>query len=172
MAPGETVAIVGENGAGKCTLMRICAGLVRPSSGSVETRGRVGYCPQTPGLFGLLNAEEHLRLFAPALGASESEVLRQGRALLAQLGFPLGDRSPVRSLSGGAQQKLNLALALIGDPGLLLLDEPYQGFDRDAYVSLGARSSVAPRVGGSTCWRAQGASGFRRWHRRPEVMPS
>jgi ABC-2 type transport system ATP-binding protein len=134
--PGEAVAIVGENGAGKSTLMRICAGLIHPDVGEVLVRGRVGYCPQIPGLFDLLNADEHLRLFGPALGLSDKQVLREGRQLLEELGFPAGDRSPSRYLSGGARQKLNLALALLGDPTVLLLDEPYQGFDRGAYVSF------------------------------------
>jgi ABC-2 type transport system ATP-binding protein len=133
---GEAVAIVGENGAGKSTLMRICAGLIRPDCGDVRARGRVGYCPQIPGLFDLLNADEHLWLFAPALGLSHEQVLGQGRTLLAELGFPVGDRSQARHLSGGARQKLNLALALLGGARVLLLDEPYQGFDRGAYVSF------------------------------------
>jgi ABC-2 type transport system ATP-binding protein len=133
---GQAVAIVGENGAGKSTLMRICAGLLRPDRGEVRVRGRVGYCPQIPGLFDLLNADEHLSLFAPALGMSGKQVLQDGRTLLDELGFPVGDRSPTRYLSGGARQKLNLALALLGGARVLLLDEPYQGFDRGAYVSF------------------------------------
>lgn len=133
---GEAVAIVGENGAGKSTLMRICAGLIHPSSGELRVRGRVGYCPQIPGLFDLLNAEEHLALFAPVLGACEARVIREGRTLLDELGFPVGDRSPTRDLSGGARQKLNLALALLGGARVLLLDEPYQGFDHGSYVSF------------------------------------
>jgi ABC-2 type transport system ATP-binding protein len=144
---GEAVAIIGENGAGKSTLMRICAGLVQPASGELHVRGRVGYCPQIPGLFDLLNADEHLALFAPALGLAEKEVLRDGRRLLGELGFPVGDRSPTRHLSGGARQKLNLALALLGDARVLLLDEPYQGFDRGAYVSFWEHVSS---------WRADG----------------
>jgi ABC-type multidrug transport system ATPase subunit len=133
---GEAVAIVGENGAGKSTLMRICAGVIHPDRGQVRLQGRVGYCPQIPGLFDLLNAQEHLQLFAPALGLSEAEVARDGARLLEELGFPAGDRSPARHLSGGSRQKLNLALALLGRPRVLLLDEPYQGFDRGAYVSF------------------------------------
>jgi ABC-type multidrug transport system ATPase subunit len=136
VGPGEAVAIVGENGAGKSTFMRICAGLIRPMGGAVRVRGRVGYCPQIPGLFDLLTADEHLCLLGPALGLSSTDVLHQGRLLLDGLGFPVGDPSPTRYLSGGARQKLNLALALLGDARVLLLDEPYQGFDRGAYVSF------------------------------------
>jgi ABC-type multidrug transport system ATPase subunit len=134
VAPGEAVAIVGENGAGKSTLLRICAGLMLPDRGAVRTRGRVGYCPQEPGLFELLSADEHLALFAPGLGLSRAQSVRSGRLLLDELGFPVGNRAQVRHLSGGARQKLNLALALLGDTRVLLLDEPYQGFDHGAYV--------------------------------------
>jgi ABC-2 type transport system ATP-binding protein len=133
---GEAVAIIGENGSGKSTLLRICAGLIPPDSGRVTLGGRVGYCPQEPGLFDLLSADEHLALFAPGLGLSREDGVREGRSLLAELGFPVGDRSQARHLSGGARQKLNLALALLGQARVLLLDEPYQGFDHGAYVSF------------------------------------
>jgi len=133
---GEAVAIVGENGAGKSTLMKICAGLIRPDTGELHVRGRVGYCPQIPGLFDLLNAEEHLALFAPGLGLSTEVVVNEGWRLLEELGFRVGDRSPSRYLSGGGRQKLNLGLALLGGARVLLLDEPYQGFDHGAYVSF------------------------------------
>jgi ABC-2 type transport system ATP-binding protein len=144
---GQAVAIVGENGAGKSTLLRICAGLVQPERGEVVVRGRVGYCPQEPGLFDLLSADEHLELFAPALGLSRERGRAEGLALLAELGFPTGDRAQARHLSGGARQKLNLALALLGGARVLLLDEPYQGFDRGAYVSFWEHLSR---------WRADG----------------
>jgi ABC-type multidrug transport system ATPase subunit len=133
---GEAVAIVGENGAGKSTLLRICAGLDHPDRGTVTAQGHIGYCPQEPGLFELLNADEHLALFAPALGLSRMDGLREGWRLLGELGFPVGDPTPTRWLSGGARQKLNLALALLGDAHVLLLDEPYQGFDHGGYVSF------------------------------------
>jgi ABC-type multidrug transport system ATPase subunit len=135
-AAGEVVAIIGENGAGKSTLLRICAGLIRPDRGTVAVRGRLGYCPQEPGVFDLLSADEHLALFAPALGMSRRQGLEHGRELLAEFAFPVHDRSPARYLSGGARQKLNLALALLGGARVLLLDEPYQGFDHGAYVSF------------------------------------
>jgi ABC-type nitrate/sulfonate/bicarbonate transport system ATPase subunit/ketosteroid isomerase-like protein len=133
---GEAVAIVGENGAGKSTLLRIVAGLEHPDTGTVRVHGRTGYCPQHPGLFDLLTADEHLALFAPALGLSREDGVREGARLLGELGFAVGDRTQARRLSGGARQKLNLALALLGDARLLLLDEPYQGFDHGAYVSF------------------------------------
>jgi len=136
VAPGEAIAIIGENGAGKSTLMRICAGLIQPDSGEVSVSGRVGYCPQEPGLFDLLSADDHLAMFAPALGLSRREAVHQGHVLLSEFAFPLAQRAQCRHLSGGSRQKLNLALALLGGAHVLLLDEPYQGFDHGAYVSF------------------------------------
>jgi ABC-2 type transport system ATP-binding protein len=136
LAAGESVAIIGENGAGKSTLMRICAGLMQPDSGEVSVSGRVGYCPQEPGLFDLLSADDHLAMFAPALGLSRAAAIARGRELLAEFSFPLHQHAQCRHLSGGSRQKLNLALALLGGAHVLLLDEPYQGFDHGAYVSF------------------------------------
>ncbi len=136
VSAGEAVAIIGENGAGKSTLLRICAGLIHPDRGRVSVSGRVGFCPQQPGLFDLLSADEHLALFAPALGLSRKQAIRDGHALLAEFAFPTDERTQCRRLSGGARQKVNLALALLGGANVLLLDEPYQGFDHGSYVSF------------------------------------
>ena len=134
---GERVAIVGENGAGKTTLMQICARLLTPQSGTLQIDGRVGYCPQIPGLHELLTADEHLALFSPAMGLTRSEGIARGRELLAEFGFPVKDHgAQTRHLSGGCQQKLNLTLALLGGARLLLLDEPYQGFDHGSYMNF------------------------------------
>ena len=134
---GEAVALVGENGAGKTTLLRICAGLLAPDSGRVTAVGRIGYCPQEPGVLDLLTGDEHLAYFGAALGLSRHRAQEEGRRFLGELGLPEGDEKVVaRSLSGGNRQKLNLALAVLGDPPVLLLDEPYQGFDRGTYVNF------------------------------------
>jgi ABC-2 type transport system ATP-binding protein len=133
---GEVVALVGENGAGKTTLLRVCAGLLPPDAGQVLAAGRIGYCPQEPGMFDLLTADEHLILFGRAVGLSRRAAVAQGRELLRGFGLPGEIREVARELSGGARQKLNVALALLGDPPILLLDEPYQGFDRGAYVNF------------------------------------
>lgn len=136
VAAGEIVALTGENGAGKSTLMRICAGLVRADSGRVRLAGAVGYCPQTPGLFSLLSADEHLIMFGRGIGLSRAAALRRGHSLLEEFGFPVAAHAVTSQMSGGTRQKLNLAIALLADPGLLLLDEPYQGFDRGTYVNF------------------------------------
>jgi ABC-type multidrug transport system ATPase subunit len=143
---GEAVAIVGENGAGKSTLLRLCAGLETPDEGSVRASVRVGYCPQEPALFDLLTAAEHLALFGASRGQGP-DVTAESRHMLTELGFPVSARQLVRDLSGGGRQKLNLALALLADPGLLLLDEPYQGFDHGSYLDFW---SLTER------WREQG----------------
>ena len=132
----EVVAIVGENGAGKTSLLRICAGLLAADEGTIEQRGRIGYCPQRPALFDLLTAREHLVLFGRAAGLDRASALRQGGDLLTQLGFNAVNDTVVKAMSGGTRQKLNLTLALLGDPDALLLDEPYQGFDHGTYVDF------------------------------------
>jgi ABC-type multidrug transport system ATPase subunit len=84
----------------------------------------------------LLTAEDHLVMFGRGVGLGRSEALRRGRALLEEFGYPLHERVVTRDLSGGTRQKVNLAIALLGDPKVLLLDEPYQGFDRGTYVNF------------------------------------
>ena len=133
---GEAVALVGENGSGKTTLLRICSGLLRPDAGVVTRSAPIGYCPQEPGLFDLLTPVEHLVLFGRAHGLSRDDARSQGAPVLERLGLPAGTNRVSRDLSGGTRQKLNLALALLGQPGVLLLDEPYQGFDHGTYVNF------------------------------------
>jgi ABC-type multidrug transport system ATPase subunit len=133
---GESVALVGENGSGKTTLLRICAGLLRADDGTVAVVGRIGYCPQEATYLESLRVDEHLVLFGAAHGLDRRAALDRGHEHLAELEFSASVRQSVKELSGGAKQKLNLTLALLGDPALLLLDEPYQGFDRGSYTSF------------------------------------
>ena len=133
---GERVAIIGENGAGKTTLLRILAGVMSPDLGRVQRTGRIGYCPQHPGLLSLLTSSEHLALFGAGAGLPASAAVTRGRIVLERLRFEEDRDVPVRELSGGTQQKLNLALALLGAPDILLLDEPYQGFDNGSYINF------------------------------------
>ena len=132
---GEVVAIVGANGSGKSTLLQLCAGLIRPSSGQVLRTDRLGYVPQSSGLVGKLNPGEHFDLVGAGLGHRSGKARSTGRHLAARLSWrPTED--VVEHLSGGTQQKLNVVLGELGDPELLLLDEPYQGFDQGSYVDL------------------------------------
>jgi ABC-2 type transport system ATP-binding protein len=133
---GEAVALTGENGSGKSTLLRICARVLAPDAGQVHVRGKVGFCRQDPALYDLLTADEHLVLFGAAAGQSRTEALHKGHDILDSLGFHAQQNTVVRDLSGGTRQKLNLALALLAEPDVVLLDEPYQGFDHGTYTNF------------------------------------
>lgn len=133
---GEVVAVVGANGAGKSTLLQVCAGLLRASAGRVERSSAVGYAPQLDGLAPLLTVDEHLHLVGAARGVGRARAVSTGHRILSRLGWTPRGAQPAGSLSGGTQQKLNLALAQLDSPDLLLLDEPYQGLDALAYEDL------------------------------------
>lgn len=129
--PGQLVAVVGENGAGKSTLLKILAGTLAPDAGRVALSGTLGYCPQDPVLSDSLTTRQHLRYFAAARRLSS---LARGMDLARQLGYERDLDRAAGELSGGTRQKLNLTLALLHDPDVLLLDEPYQGFDWETYL--------------------------------------
>ena len=131
---GEVVGLVGENGSGKSTLMKVLVGALAADAGTVEVSGRIGYCPQEPVLYERLTCDEHLELFGVAYGMDEQGVTDAADALYATLGFDRWRTSQVAELSGGTRAKLNLAIALLADPDVLLLDEPYAGFDWDTYL--------------------------------------
>lgn len=129
----EIVGLVGENGSGKSTLMKILVGALERDGGSVDRSGRVGFCPQDPVLYERLTCDEHFELFARAY-AMQPDTLDRARAMIYEaLGFSSWADTRVEELSGGTRAKLNLGLALLPDPDILLLDEPYAGFDWDTY---------------------------------------
>ncbi|HVT75799.1 MAG TPA: ABC transporter ATP-binding protein [Acidimicrobiales bacterium] len=130
---GEVVGLVGENGSGKSTLMKILVGALAADSGQVHVAGRVGYCPQEPVLYERLTCDEHLELFGVAYGMDSDAVAAAAASLYDTLGFDRWRTTRVEELSGGTRAKLNLAIALLADPEVLLLDEPYAGFDFDTY---------------------------------------
>ena len=144
----EVVAVVGANGAGKSTLLQLCAGLLRASGGSIERTPHFGYAPQLDSLAPLLTVDEHLRLFGAARGMRRGRSVSTGHRLLTRLGWTARGDQTAGTLSGGTQQKLNVALAQLDAPDLLLLDEPYQGLDALAYEDLWRLISS---------WRASGA---------------
>jgi ABC-2 type transport system ATP-binding protein len=127
IAAGETVALVGPNGAGKSTLLSILAGSLEPSSGRVDRAEgvRVGWVPQRPSLYERLTARENLELFARLEG--EGDPASVAGSLLARFDLP-ADR-PAGVLSVGNRQRLNVAIAMLGSPRVLLLDEPTASLD-------------------------------------------
>jgi len=136
-ARGELTAVLGPNGAGKTTLIRCCTGLVRPDAGTVTVLGgapgdrrtatRVGLMPQSTGAWSGIRAGELLSYLA-SLYATPQDV----DALVARLSLGAVLRTPYRRLSGGQQQAVNLAAALVGRPELVFLDEPTAGMDPHA----------------------------------------
>lgn len=133
---GEIAAIVGANGCGKSTLLRICAGLDSPDAGEVQIDGRLGYCPQEGGTYDFLLPDEHFILVGAGQGMSRRRARQDGRGWLSRLGWHPGDTGLAHQLSGGTRQKLNLAMSAVTEPDVLLLDEPYQGFDKGTYVNF------------------------------------
>lgn len=131
---GELVGLVGENGSGKSTLMKIVVGLLERDGGTVERRGKLGYCPQTPLLWEKLTVAEHFELFARAYELQPDLAAAAITGLLGELQFERYRDYRIEDLSGGTRQKLNLALAQMHEPDLLLLDEPYSGFDWETYL--------------------------------------
>jgi ABC-type multidrug transport system ATPase subunit len=133
---GEVVGVVGENGSGKSTLLEILVGTREADAGTVQRLGRIGWCPQEPRLYDRLTVAETLRLFGRAYGMTDEAIARARDRLADRLEFErfLDDR--VDHLSGGNRQKVNLAVALLHDPEVLLLDEPYTGFDWETYLAF------------------------------------
>jgi len=136
LGAGEVVGLVGENGSGKSTLMKILVGALAADEGTVVRAGRIGYCPQVPQVYGRLTCDDHVELFGAAYGLSPSQAKSSARGLYEALGFGRFADTRADELSGGTLAKLNLSLALLADPEILLLDEPYAGFDFDTYLKF------------------------------------
>jgi ABC-2 type transport system ATP-binding protein len=134
IASGELVGLVGENGSGKSVLMKIIVGMLARDGGDVELTGTLGYCPQEPLLWEKLTVEEHFQLFARAYRLGGEQATAAEQRLLDELQFARYRGYRIEELSGGTRQKLNLALAMMHEPALLLLDEPYAGFDWETYL--------------------------------------
>ncbi|CAG9126342.1 unnamed protein product [Plutella xylostella] len=140
---GQITAVLGHNGAGKSTLFNILTGLTAPSAGTAyvygldvrdandmhEIRQMIGVCPQQDVLFDLLSVKEHLQFFAAIKGIPRKTRQHDVSKALAEVG--LSDQAGVFSkhLSGGQKRKLSIAIALIGDPKIIILDEPTAGVD-------------------------------------------
>ena len=136
LQPGEVVGLVGENGCGKSTLMKILVGALAADAGNIIRTGRLGYCPQEPVLYARLTCDEHFELFGRAYDMTDEAMHRARAELYESLNFTRYAHTRADQLSGGTLSKLNLALAMLADPELLLLDEPYAGFDWDTYLKF------------------------------------
>ncbi len=126
--PGELLAVIGPNGAGKTTLLSILAGIVPPDEGDVRLpRGGVGWVPQQAALYRRLTVEENLLLFARLEGHDDPRASVEEMLELSGLTERRGEI--VARLSGGNQQRINIAIGLLSRPVVLLLDEPSVGLD-------------------------------------------
>ena len=143
---GEVVCLLGQNGAGKSTLIRILCGLLKPSTGEIlldgqladfseaEVRRSIGLILHQTFLYEQLTGLENLQLYARLYEAQSSEAdLKQA---LARVGLAKVRPVPVRSYSRGMKQRLTIARALLNDPSVLLLDEPYTGLDQQGCTML------------------------------------
>jgi len=124
---GELLAVIGPNGAGKTTLLSILAGIRTQDSGSIQVPGEVGWVPQQAALYRRLTVDENLRLFARLEGVDDVNAAVD--RMLEQTGLHDRRDDQVVTLSGGNQQRVNIAIGLLSAPAVLLLDEPSTGLD-------------------------------------------
>ncbi|XP_035141704.3 phospholipid-transporting ATPase ABCA7 isoform X2 [Callithrix jacchus] len=142
--PGECFGLLGVNGAGKTSTFRMVTGDTSASGGEAVLAGHsvaqepsaahlsMGYCPQSDAIFELLTGREHLELFARLRGVPEAQVARTAGLGLARLGLSWYADRPAGTYSGGNKRKLATAVALVGDPAVVFLDEPTTGMDPSA----------------------------------------
>jgi heme exporter protein A len=147
LAGGECLAVFGPNGAGKTTLLRILAGLLKPTSGTAriggvelpggpDVRSVVGLISHASMLYEALTARENVELAARLYGVADA----RGAALRSLERMRVADRreTPVRSLSRGLQQRVSVARAMVHEPDVVLLDEPFTGLDAAGAAALSA----------------------------------
>lgn len=142
---GELFGFLGPNGAGKTTTIRIALGLIEPTSGSVEVLGRevrhhraevlprVGALVESPALYGYMSGRDNLRAVGSLLGGVREERIDEVLEIVSLTGR---DRDRVRTYSMGMKQRLGLAIALLNDPDVLILDEPANGLDPAGIVEM------------------------------------
>ena len=138
---GECFGLLGINGAGKSSALNMLSGEFRPSAGSAHLAGldlltdvhkcrrKIGFCPQFDALFELLTAREHLQLYARIKGICEVDIRRVVESKIAEMGLLEYADRPAGTYSGGNKRKLSVAIAMIGEPSIVFLDEPSTGMD-------------------------------------------
>ena len=148
MYSGQIFALLGQNGAGKSTMVSMLTGLLKKTSGSAQifgkdlfnemddVRTKMGVCPQHDVLFDNLTPEEHLSIFYDFKGGDPSRKKEELSGLIAEMGVSNDRRKVAKSLSGGNRRKLSVAIALCGESKFVILDEPTAGMD------LGARRAL------------------------------
>lgn len=147
---GEVVAFAGGNGSGKSTLLRIAVGLSRPTAGRVAARPPVvGYVPDRFSPNERMSAVAYLTHMGRVRGLTTSVASSRAHRLLDRLALVGGKQAPLRSLSKGNAQKVALAQALLVEPGLLVLDEPWSGLDADAHGVLAEIMTEVAGAGGT-----------------------
>jgi ABC-2 type transport system ATP-binding protein len=158
---GETVALVGPNGAGKSTLLAVLAGSAASASGRLAwTNGvRVGWAPQRPAQYSRLSARENLELFARL--EREADPAASAAQLLEAFRLPADARASAE-LSVGNRQRLNVAIALLGDPDVLLLDEPTASLDPGQRRRLWETAASLRGAGGAVVFATQNAEELER----------
>jgi ABC-2 type transport system ATP-binding protein len=136
---GEVFGFLGPNGAGKTTTMKMLMGLIHPTAGKAKLLGapigdlaakrRIGYLPENPYFYDYLSADEFLAMVGRIYGLPAAERRKRADELLERLGLAMARSRPMRSYSKGMLQRVGLAQALMGDPELVVLDEPMSGLD-------------------------------------------
>ncbi|MFB4213890.1 ABC transporter ATP-binding protein [Shouchella sp. JSM 1781072] len=137
IATNQITALIGENGAGKTTLLHLIAGNLQPSSGSVQfsgylekdIRSTIGFLPQFPAFPLWMTGLEYLTYIGRLFGFTKKQAYEKALTLLQIVRLNANDRQRIETYSGGMKQRLGIAQALIGDPGILLLDEPVSALD-------------------------------------------
>jgi len=136
--PGEVFAFLGANGSGKTSTIRSLIGLYEPTAGTLHINGRrytakdartVGYLPEERGLYTRVSAIDNLTYFGEMKGMTRADARKAGMEFLAEVGLADKASLKLKKLSGGQQQKVQLGVAVLGNPDLLILDEPTKGLD-------------------------------------------
>jgi len=148
LVPGQVLGYLGPNGAGKSTTVKILTGLIEPTSGQILFEGRdvredwsaflrhVGYVPEEPHLYPQLSGREYLQLTGRLRGMERRMLERRMDELLRLFSLWEDRHSPLSSYSKGMRQKILLSAALLHDPAVLILDEPFSGLDVNATIVL------------------------------------